>query len=266
MKCGVESAVGIVAADRNPVCLDGGCSKAAVVKYANPADQHLPVRVQGHRPRNPRRIVRDDPGKSGINLTGGGQSDHRRIARARVEIHEPRRQNIGRGGHGERSNRRRACGRQPGRRCRTQERRNEFRVQGAVRIEPGQQTAWLAVEVRKCSTDQHPSVALEHQSANEENPVRAGRSCPRVEGCVQRPVGVQARDPRAGNTAHGCEVAGYEQFPIGLDRQSRHVCVRPGTGIEGEVHFAVRQQPRQPVARHAVDAGEITRQINAAGG
>src|SRR5206468_10067190 len=35
MKCGVESAVGIVAADRNPVCLDGECSKAAVVKYAN---------------------------------------------------------------------------------------------------------------------------------------------------------------------------------------------------------------------------------------
>ena len=112
-------------------------------------------------------------------------------------------------------------------------------VQRAVLVQPRNMVIDHAVAVGEKSAEHHAAVRLHHHRAHRR--VRAHRRGGQREACIQRAVGVQARDALARHAVGLREIAAdHELVVIGLQRQRKHRAVEARRGAVSRVIRAGR--------------------------
>ena len=106
-------------------------------------------------------------------------------------------------------------------------------------------------------------IAADHDLARGINADRADArvrpGAQRVEAGVDRAIGIQPRDARRGRAVDRAEITAQQHAPEGINRDRAHRAVGPAWRRERGVHAAVQIQPRDAIARDAINRGEISR-------
>ncbi len=94
--------------------------------------------------------------------------------------------------------------------------RIELAVQGSIRIQSPKSDARLPAHIGERAAHQNLSIRLHRQAYRIENTTTT--DAPRIEGAVQRPVGIQPPKVGPALPAQRVENAAHQNLPVRLDR------------------------------------------------